>query len=183
MIGDVEYDKADLIVTRENGKEDLINLIFKRFSNRYNEGDIVELTGNVRSFSEKLESGKNKVSIYVFTYFDIPEEEEEIINEVHLDGRICKIEELRQTNSGKDNIHFILANNIITQDGSQKLNNYIPCVAWGRLAREISSFQVSDKLNIVGELHSRVYKKYIDENEMEFRTAHEIVIKDFERIE
>ena len=31
-IGDIEYDKATLLVARDNGKEDLIELKFKRFS-------------------------------------------------------------------------------------------------------------------------------------------------------
>ena len=33
-IDDIEYYKANLLVTRENGKEDLINLKFKKFSNQ-----------------------------------------------------------------------------------------------------------------------------------------------------
>ena len=32
-IGDITYDKAELIVNRSNGQEDLINIKFKRFSN------------------------------------------------------------------------------------------------------------------------------------------------------
>ena len=66
-IKDIEYDQADLIVPRKDGKEDIIALKFKKFSNRYSSDTSVELTGNVRSYSQKLDSGKNKVSLYVFT--------------------------------------------------------------------------------------------------------------------
>ena len=42
---------------------------------------------------------------------DIPEEVK--TNHLDLDGRICKIEPIRTTKSGKQNIHFLLANNLI----------------------------------------------------------------------
>ena len=130
MIGDVEYDKAQLVVRGED-REDIIDIKFKRFSNTYKEDDLVTLTGNVRSYSRVLDSGKNRVQIYVFTYFDKPEEDDsEYLNSVRIDGRICKLEELRTLSNGKSNIHFILANNLIIGESSQKLNSYIPCKYW-----------------------------------------------------
>lgn len=178
-IKDIEYDQSDLIVSRTDGKEDIISLKFKKFCNRYKEGDKVELTGNIRSYSQKISEDKNKVNLYVFTYFDIPETEEN--NYIELDGRICKIDALRTTKTGKNNIHFILANNLIT-DAKQKLNSYIPCIAWGKTAKDISKLSVNDKLVIKGELHSREYKKMIDNSEFEFRVAHECVVKSFDII-
>lgn len=71
-INETEYDKADLIVKRDDGSEDVISLRFKKFSNPYQEDQEIELVGNIRSYSRKLENGKNKVDIYVFTYFDVP---------------------------------------------------------------------------------------------------------------
>lgn len=123
-IQDIEYYKANLIVPRENGKEDIVDLKFKRFSCPYKENDEVSLVGNVRTFSEK-DGGKNKVNLYVFTYFDLPNEEEN--NLVELDGRICKKSAIRKTKDGKDVLNFILANNI-SNNGSS-LNAYIPLVA------------------------------------------------------
>jgi len=110
-INDVEYSKADLVVARKDGTEDVLDLRFKKFSNTAAEDSEIELVGNVRSYSVSS-NGKNKVSIYIFTYFDIPETED--INKLELSGRICKIENLRKTSTGKDIFHFILANNIIT---------------------------------------------------------------------
>ena len=155
---------------------------FKKYSNRYNEGDRIELTGNLRSYSKKLKDGKNKVSLYVFTYFDLPEDIEDN-NLLLLDGRICKIDEIRKTKEGKENIHLTIANNLIIEENNQKLNSYIPCIAWGRLARVISNLHVNDKVSIKGELHSREYKKMINDEEFEFRVAHEVVINQIEVIE
>lgn len=183
MIQDIEFNKAQIVVKRDNGKEDCLNLRFKKYSNPYEEDREISLSGNIRSYSTKLEDGRNKVDLYVFTYFDIPEpneNDEEEINSVLVDGRICKIEALRTTKTGKHNVHFILANNLIVSDGSKKLNSYIPCIAWGKEADFISTLPIDTKIQIHGELHSREYKKTLDNGEFEFRVAHECVVKDYE---
>lgn len=182
-INTTDYYKADLIVPRNDGKEDVLNLRFKQFANPYENNQEIELKGNLRSFSQLGEDGKNKVTIYVFTYFDIPEvdsNDNDVVNEFELDGRICKIDDLRITRSGKESVHFILANNIISKERNQKLNNYIPMTAWGNCAKEISKLHVSDKIKVKGQLHSRTYKKVLDDGEIEFRTAHEGVVTEFE---
>ena len=181
-IKDIDYDQADIISTRQNGKEDIITIKFKRFSNKYKDGDVIELSGNIRSFSQKLDNGRNKVNLYVFTYFDLPENDE-VANHFDIDGRICKIEPIRYTKDGKQNIHFILANNLILDESNQKLNSYLPCIAWGKVARELSKLSVNDQIIIHGELHSREYKKMISDNEFEFRVAHELSVQSFEVID
>lgn len=186
-INDIEYDKADLVVTRKDGKEDILNIRFKKFSNPYKDNQEVSIIGNVRSYSQHLDNGKNKVELYIFTYFDpaeLNEDDTEIINKFEIDGRICKMEELRKTKDGKSAIHFILANNLIIEETNQKLNSYLPCIAWGKLAKEIAQLKVNDRIEVVGELHSREYKKIIDQEsgEFEFRIAHECVINSFNQL-
>ena len=171
-IQDIEYSKAELIVSQKNGKESIINLKFKRFSNPYKDGDQVYLIGNIRTYSQKLYN-KNKVDVYCFTYFDSPEEDG-IIDEAELDGRICKKGELRKTQSGKDVIDFIIANNLKTEN--QSLNCYIPCVAWGKQAKEIAKLNIGDNLHILGQLQSREYKKKTSDTDFEIRVAHELNI-------
>ncbi len=185
VIQGIEFNKANLIVPREDGKEDVLNLRFKRFSNPYVENQEISLTGNVRSYSTKLENGKNHVELYVFTYFDIPElneNDQEDINKLVFDGRVCKIEELRQTRSGRNNIHLIVANNLIVSEGSKKLNSYIPCIGWGDVAVELSKLKVNTPIKIYGALHSREYRKTFEDGSFEIRVAHECVIDSFELI-
>lgn len=179
----ITYDKAKLIVKRDNGSEDIINLKFKKFSNHYVENEEVSLTGNLRSYSYKVSESKNKVVIYVFTYFDQPEDD--TINSVEIDGRICKIDNLRTTKQGKNNIHLILANNIICEDNdsSKRLNSYIPCIAWGKLARELSKLDVSTKISVKGKLHSREHRKVHENGEVELCVAHELLVSSFKVIE
>ena len=68
-IGAVEFDKAQLLVPRRNGAEDVIDLKFKAYSNKHRDNEEITLRGNLRSYSHKV-GDKNKVDIYVFTYFD-----------------------------------------------------------------------------------------------------------------
>lgn len=184
IIDDVRYDKASLIVRRKDGKEDVINLKFKSFSNIYKENDIIELAGNLRSYSYKVDNNKNKVSIYVFTYFNRPENlPEDVCNQVTLDGRICKLNDLRTTKNSRHNIHFIVANNLISSTQEKRLNSYIPCIAWGKLAKEICKLKVNDKVKLTGEVHSREHKKLHENGEIEIRVAHEFLVTGFEVLE
>lgn len=184
IIEGVEYCKADFLVKNEyTGNDDVISLKFKKFSNKYKEGDYAEIYGNVRSYSHKCEDGTNKVNIYVFTYQDLIDEDINTNNFVQLDGRVCKKDILRVTKSGKHNFHFTIANNIISENTNQKVNSYIPCVVWGKLAIKMSNLNINDKIEITGELHSREYKKQLENGEIEIRVAHEIVVKSFKFVE
>lgn len=181
-INDIEFSKARLIVTRTDGREDTLNIRFKKFSNLYKENQTVTFSGNVRSYSTKLPDGKNKVELYVFTYFDQPDldkNDQEYINFLELDGRVCKLDELRIARGGKKSIHFILANNLIVSDGAKKLNSYIPCVAHGDVAEKLSSLHVNSKLTLEGQLHSREYKKTLADGTIELRVAHEVEVTAF----
>lgn len=171
-VGDMEYNKAKIICPGVNGKDDdLLIIRFKKYCNKYKEGDFVEFKGNLRSYSTKYDD-KSNVQIYIFTYFDLPETP---CGEVDIDGRICKLGELSKTYSGKKYIHFIIANNIFTS--SNKINSYIPCTAYGELAEDISKLNVSDFVVLNGEFHSHTYKRKIDK---EIMLAHEIVVKSCE---
>lgn len=175
----IEYSKAIIITKRTDGKEDIVNLKFKEFSNKFKENEFIELTGNVRTFNY-IDENKNRVELYVFTYFDYPEEtDSKETNYVELDGTICKSNGLRKTKNNNFVLDFILANNIV--NGDKALNAYIPVVAWGKLAREINDLPIGTKIKVIGSLHSREYKKIIN-NDIEIKIAHEININNYEKL-
>jgi single-stranded DNA-binding protein len=91
--------------------------------------------------------------------------------------------ELRKTRSGKHNVHFIVANNLVSADSSKRLNSYIPCIAWGNLAIQLSQLPVNTKIKIDGELHSREHTKAHEDGSVEIRVAHELMVTSFEVLE
>ena len=176
-VGDIEYNKADLIVKRFDDKEDILTIKFKKFSTTLEENSSIELEGNIRSFSKQID-GRNKVDVYVFSYLDKLKEELTDDNSAILEGKLCKKDTLRTSYNGKQYIHFILANNIVSES-SQRLNSYIPCVAWGKLAKDIdANYNISDFMSLTGQLHSREYKKKLDNGDLEIRIAHEFAVLD-----
>ena len=180
-IDGTSFNRADLVVSTGDGRDNVIVVKFKEFSASPKEEQEVELTGNIRSFSTKVED-KNKVDIYVFSYLDRVDEEYDTSNKAILDGKICKKDTLRQTSKGKHYIHFTVANNIITNDG-QKINSYIPCTAWGKMAKEISEdYCVGDGVSIDGQLRSRHYKKKHPNNEVEIKIAHELNVDKIQKL-
>ena len=177
-IGDITYDKAELIVNRSNGQEDLINIKFKRFSNLNMENDEVALKGNIRTFTDKVDD-KNVVQQYVFTYFDESEfVSETSTNEVTIDGEICKLNDMQVLSNGKHLVRFVILNKI--EKSNTSLNSYIHCVAFGRLAKIVSTFKVGDNVIINGELHSHTYKKSVSEDNFELRLTHEVFVTDIQ---
>ena len=58
-INDIEYNKADIIVKRKDGKEDVITVCYKKLSCKYKEDETVSLIGNIRSYSKKIDNEKN----------------------------------------------------------------------------------------------------------------------------
>lgn len=179
-IDGISFDKAKLICKRSSGQEDVLDLRFKSFSNHNKENDNVCIRGNIRSYSYKTGEGKNKVIIYVFTYFDEPEDDMIKDNFSQISGRICKMNELRRTRSGKHNVHFIIANNLMSADNSKRLNSYIPCIAWGQTAKALSELPVNTKIKLFGELHSREHTKEYENGSVEIRVAHELLVNSFE---
>lgn len=180
-IDDVEYSKANIIVKRRDGKEDTLCLKFKRFSCPYKDNQQIGIKGNIRSYS-KQNGDKSSVEIYVFTYFDDAEDVPDGFNQNNyfdIHGVICKTDGIRTVSSGKQNIHFIVANNIISENS--RLNSYLPCVAWGNVAKGLSKCDVGQKVHIFGEFHSKPYKKVVSDNgDYEIRIAHELVVTSYE---
>lgn len=183
-IGDIQYDQAKMVVKRESNKEDIIDIKFKKFTCKYNDGDRVTLLGNLRTYSQQLEN-KNKVHLYVYTYFDVPNElfdpVDDDFNEVILDGSICKKSNIRKVKQNKDVIDFIIANNL--QTANKFINCYIPSITWGSNAKLVERLPIGTKVEVQGRFQSREYKKFINEVDYELHIAHELSIKEIRVIE
>ncbi len=124
--------------------------------------------GQFRSYN-KLIDGKSKLMLTVFIR-ELKEYDENINpNQIEITGYVCK-EPIYRTTPFKREIADVL----IAVNRSFNKSDYLPCIAWGRNAKYVSTLNVGDKLEMVGRIQSRVYQKRIDENTVEEKVAYEI---------
>ena len=87
-----------------------------------------------------------------------------------LSGVLCKQPTLRRTPLGRSICDMILAVN--RRYGRA---DYLPCIAWGKVAAKIAEMQVGDRLTLEGRVQSRTYIKQTDAGSEE-RTAYEVSV-------
>ena len=101
----------------------------------------------------------------------------EPLNRIFLSGVLCKQPALRRTPLGREICDMILAVN--RRYGRA---DYLPCIAWGGLARRCGALEVGDGVRIEGRLQSRAYTK-VDHGVSEVRTAYEVSVMKLEPVE
>lgn len=129
----------------------------------------IRVTGELRSFNNRRGEGA-KLVITVFAR-EIAFEDGEDMNRVELRGTLCKEPNLRATPMGREICDLMLAVN--RRCGR---SDYLPCICWGRRAREYSRLATGDRLSLVGRIQSRRYIKLIDGEGVE-KTAYEVSIQ------
>ena len=97
-------------------------------------------------------------------------------NQLLLAGVLCKPPVLRRTPLGRDICDLMLAVN--RRYGRA---DYLPCIAWGGLARRCGSLEVGDGVRLEGRLQSRAYTK-VDHGVSEVRTAYEVSVMKLEPV-
>ena len=130
------------------------------------DGDMLTVAGQIRSHNVRSD-GKRHLLIFVFANAILCEEGEPI-NDVVLEGPICREPTYRRTPLGREICDVMLA-----VPRAFKRADYLPCILWGRTAAEVSQCHTRDILRICGRLQSRNYIK-VTEDRSEERTAYEI---------
>lgn len=129
-------------------------------------GEMITVTGQIRSHNYRAE-GARRLLIFVFAAQVYPEDGEPL-NEVVLEGPLCKEPTYRHTPLGREICDVMLA-----VPRAFHRADYLPCILWGRTAQEISLCHTRDCIRITGRLQSRIYTKLTPEGAAE-RTAYEI---------
>ena len=129
-------------------------------------GSMITVTGQIRSHNRHVD-GVRRLMIFVFAS-TITAEDGEPINDVVLDGPLCKEPTYRRTPLGREICDAMLA-----VPRAFRRADYLPCILWGRTAQEVSACHTSDVIRIYGRLQSRIYTK-MTENGLIERTAYEI---------
>ena len=162
-------------VQRLSGTMDHINVIIREKLLRslsLAENDHIHVFGQLRSFNNKDGHGA-KLIISLFAR-DLIREHCEERNDVLLHGTICKEPTLRKTPLGREISDFMLAVN-----RKYGRSDYLPCIAWGQNAREISAKPVGTPLAVSGRFQSRRYIKMVEGIPIH-KTAYEVSVIDFE---
>lgn len=131
-----------------------------------NGGSMLTVTGQIRSHNIRTD-GKRHLLIFVFASTILCEDGQPI-NEVILEGPICREPTYRRTPLGREICDVMLA-----VPRAFKRADYLPCILWGRTAVEAARCQTRDRIRISGRLQSRVYTKVTEEGSEE-RTAYEV---------
>ncbi len=129
-------------------------------------GCMLTVTGQIRSHNDRCE-GIRHLMIFIFAS-SVCAEDGVPMNEVTLEGTLCKEPIFRRTPLGREICDVMLA-----VPRAFRRADYLPCILWGRTAQEISLCHTRDKICVQGRLQSRAYTKQTDDGPIQ-RTAYEI---------
>lgn len=129
-------------------------------------GEMLTVTGQIRSYNQRGETGRHLI-IFVFATSVIAEDGP-CVNEVILEGPLCREPTYRRTPLGREICDVMLA-----VPRAFRRADYLPCILWGRTAQEVAACHTRDRLHICGRLQSRIYTKLTEDGPIE-RTAYEI---------
>ena len=169
-----KFYTSNIIVRRLSGVFDSIPVMVSErlidISKDYTDCTIL-VTGQFRSYN-KHEGDKNRLLLSVFAReISFNEEiiEEHNLNDISLDGYICKAPIYRETPLGREITDIMLAVN-----RPYGKSDYIPCICWGRNARFVGQLEVGAHVRISGRIQSREYQKKLEDGDVETRTAYEV---------
>lgn len=138
-------------------------------------GMSAEIEGEVRSFNNRSGTGSRLV-INLYARVVKPTQEEDV-NQLTLEGVLCKAPSVRRTPLGRDICDLMLAVN-----RRYGRSDYLPCIAWGSIAMRCGTLKVGDTLRIEGRFQSRKYTK-VENGESHERTAYEVSVMKLERVD
>ena len=169
--GAQNYMTFPLEIERLSGACDTINIIARERllqSLPLSEQKTLRINGEVRSFNNRGGVGSRLVITVFATEMTFTDEVDS--NTVRLRGAICKPPTLRRTPMGR-----LICDVMLAVNRRYGRSDYLPCIAWGRVAQELSTREVGDCVSLLGRLQSRSYIKVTEDGAQE-RTAFEVSI-------
>ncbi len=169
----VDYYVFPLVTRRLSGTADRVSIIVSEDLARTipAPGQRLSLTGELRSFTNRSGEG-NRLQLYVYAQELGPGEGADR-NSVLLSGALCRVPVWRRTPMGREICDLMLA---VTRRYGR--TDYLPCIAWGRTAREASSWEQGRPVRLTGRFQSRNYIKVTEEGSLQ-RTAFEVSVTEF----
>ncbi|MBQ6907323.1 MAG: single-stranded DNA-binding protein [Clostridia bacterium] len=143
------------------------------FDDEYSVGDKIKITGQFRSYNNYSDVG-NRLILTLFAKTIEKADGLKYLNEVELNGFLCKQPVYRTTPFGREITDMLLAVN-----RTHNKSDYIPCIAWGRNAKFAQKLNIGDNIIVTGRMQSREYQKKVNE-EIITKTAYEISVSKIE---
>ncbi len=170
MFGEAFY-VCDIHVPRLSGFIDVLPVTLpERLLGPFEPGVWLDLNGQLRSYNKAVE-GANRLILTVFALSAESLPSASAYNEVRLTGNICKPPIFRTTPFLREITDMLVAVNRPYQK-----SDYIPCIAWGRTARFGAELDVGARVEIVGRMQSREYKKVLEDGTSSTRVAFEVSV-------
>ena len=163
------FYRCTLEVARLSGAVDLLPVIAEdRLINDLDPtaGEMITVIGQIRSHNRRTETSR-QLLIFVFAS-SVYVEDGEPLNDVIVEGPLCREPTYRRTPLGREICDVMLA-----VPRTFHRADYLPCILWGRTAQQVSRCSVRDRIRICGRLQSRVYTKLTEDGPIQ-RTAYEI---------
>ena len=163
------FYRFTLCVPRLSGTEDLLPVVASEQVLEQMDlsgGTMLRIEGQIRTHNVR-ENGARRLLIFVFAA-SVTAQEGEPINDVLLQGPLCRDASYRRTPLGREICDVMLA-----VPRAFHRADYLPCILWGRVAKEAAGMQTGEILRISGRLQSRIYTKLTQEGRQE-RTAYEV---------
>lgn len=134
-------------------------------------GKKLMIAGQFRSYNNYTDNGIKLILTLFAKELEEADEDEELDNEVYLNGFICKPVVYRVTPFGREIADILLAVN-----RAYNKSDYIPCIAWGRNARFAKNLVIGQNVRLWGRMQSREYQKKLSEDETVTKTAYEVSV-------
>lgn len=163
-----QFYRFFLQVPRLSGTPDTLPVLLPEALLPQVQNQVLRVQGQLRSFNNRSGVGSRLVlTVYAQT---LTPGTGELCNHIALSGSLCKAPIFRRTPLGRSICDVMLA--VPRRYGRA---DYLPVIAWGQLAAQVSRLRVGDPLSLEGRIQSRIYQKVTDAGTQE-RTAYEVSV-------
>ncbi len=155
------FYRFTLCVLRLSGVYDCIPVVLPdTLCALVSENAMLCVEGEVRSYNDR-EAVHNRLKVHVWAQSILPWQGEDR-NTVCLQGTLCREAVYRRTPFGRETADMMLrVPREYAHTGVPRFD-YLPCIAWGSVARLCAELPEGAKLELSGRLQSRPYIKVID---------------------
>lgn len=141
------------------------------------EGSIIEVTGKIQTY-KNTKTGRTQLFVWG-DYISKAPEVGRHNNTVYIKGVISRTPIYRQTPKGRYITDIAICTPSIFSEGYY---SFIPCITWGRLAKQAAKLEEGMVVDIAGRIQSREYTKHTPQGD-KILTTWEVSVNDLELVE